>query len=264
MSCPSLEMWLEALDQGRTAPDGGHSDCATCGMTRAQARDLMDALFAAPPPSPLGDDEFVARVLGALPEASPRPAPLRGMLTWMAPMAAAAILLFLLATRPPARDDGPVARGTRDSPAKWCELALARSEGLQFVADGAHVPAGVPLAFRVRHDAGKAWLGIFAITERGQVAWYYPAYESAAADPVTMRLIAAPGARLLPQRVTLPLGEGRVRVVCWKADRPWRVRKADALVEGVARENAERHWDGRVPSLGGSQQSIELWFEAGR
>lgn len=263
MSCPSLELWLEALDLGGAAPEGAHrADCAVCAGRRAEARDLLAALGAAAPPSPLGEDEFVARVLAALPAEAPPRAAARRVLAWAAPLAAAAVIAFVLATRPPVREDAPVARGTRDTAAKWCEVAVARPEGLQFLADGAHVPADAALAFRVRHEGAKtAWLGIFAVTEQGRVAWYYPAYESAADDPVTMRLPAAREAQLLPQRVTLPLGEGRVRIVCWKADREWRVRKADAIVERASREG-ER--GGRIQELGGDQQGVEIWMQAER
>ncbi len=263
MSCPSLELWLEALDLGGAAPEGAHpDDCATCAGRQAEARDLLAALGAAAPPSPLGEDEFVARVLAALPAAAaPRPS-WRRVVSWSAPLAAAAVIVFVLATRPPVREDAPVARGSRDVAAKWCEVAVARPEGVQFLADDAHVPADASLAFRVRHGGPEpAWLGIFAVTEAGRVAWYYPAYESAADDPVTVRLPAARDAQLLSQRVRLPLGEGRVRIVCWKADREWRVRKADAIVERASRGGQR---SGRVPELGGDQQGVEIWMQSER
>lgn len=265
MRCPPLELWLEALDDSRQAPAEAHVDCPTCAATRAEARDLLDAVVAGARVSPVGEDEFVARVLSAIPVvAPPRPAS-RRVLAWCVaaagPLAAAAAVLFVLATRPPVRDDRPVARGARVAKEGWCEVALARDRGLSFLAEGARVPAGASLAFRVRHEGPRdAWLGIFAITERGRVAWYHPAYESREDDPVTLQIAPAPEPQLLPQRVALPLGEGRVRIVCWMADREWHVRKADAIVERAAQIATDPARIERVPELGGAQEGVELWF----
>jgi hypothetical protein len=269
MTCPPLELWLEALDESRDAPEAAHGDCATCAATRAEARGLLDALAAGVPVSPVGEEEFLARVLAAIPAVAPPRAASRRILAWWVaaggPVAAAAAVLLVLATRPPPRDDGPVARGARVAAKRWCEVALARDQGLSFLAEGARVPQGAALAFRVLHEGpDDAWLGIFAITDRGRVAWYHPAFESAEADPVTLRVAPAPEPQLLPQRVALPLGEGKVRIVCWKADREWRVRKADAIVERVAGAASEPARLERVPGLGGVQEGVELWFGADR
>lgn len=265
MSCPALENWLAALDEDTGAPAGAHPDCATCAATEQQASALLAAVRDAAPRSPRSDEAFVSAVLGARAPARPARRRVHRLVWAAAPFAAAAIVILALYVRRPVPEDSPVARGTTGM-TPWCEVALVKDGGLQFLADGDHVSAGSSLAFRVRHEGPRdAFLGIMAITERGQVAWYSPAFESADDAPQTVRLRPSREAQLLPERVSLPLGEGKVEVLCWKAERAWSVRQADALVEhAVAAAREDPSTIARVPALEGDQMGVHLWFEPAR
>ena len=278
MKCPNLEDWLAALDDEEAgAPQGAHPDCATCADTEREARALLRGLHCAVKRSPRSDEAFVAAVLEAraanataaaaplVPALLPR-RPASRKIRWLAwgaaPLAAAAILIVAMRLQPQLPEDSPVARGTPGS-GPWCEVAAVGDGGLQFLGDGDHLPARAALAFRVRHDGpDDAWLGVVAITETGQVAWYHPAFESTEDDPRTIRLTPSAKARMLPDRVSLPLGGGKVKLLCWKAEHAWSVRQADALVESaVAAARANPTAIDRVPELGGDQTGVRLWFE---
>lgn len=262
MTCPSLEAWLEAIDSGAPAPVGGHVDCDLCRGSEASARELISALRRGAPRSALSDEQFVQRVVAH----RPRHGRSRGLVLVVAPLAAAAALLLALRPRAaPDESSAPIARGHEASPSATCEVALVKPEGLQFLHDGDHVPAAAKLAFRVRNPAQQArWLGVFGVSARGRVGWYHPAYETPRDDPQTLRMPAANEALLLQESVALALGEGPVRIVCWQANHPSRVREADGLVEAeLSRGQGPSVWT-RIESLGGDQASIILWFDSER
>lgn len=261
MSCPSLEFWLEAIDTRGAAPDGSHVECEACRSNEGAARALLAALRDGVPRSPLSDDEFVRRVVTR---------GVRVRRSWPAmialPLAAAAAAAFLL--RPQAAPDEPgelVARGSATSPTASCEVALVTPGGLQFLRDGDRVPDGSKLAFRVRNPEQRArWLGVFGVTARGRVGWYHPAYETAQDDPRTLPMPVTQQPMLLDESVALKLGEGPVRVVCWQADHPSKVREADVLVEAASSPGQDLAAWSRIEALGGDQTSILLWLDSSR
>jgi hypothetical protein len=248
MTCPSYESWIEALDGGASAPDGAHVKCATCAASRRSAERLLGLLREAVAESTLYDEAFVKRVLR-----NRRP----WFSTWtfaMLPVAAAAALVFWTGKRD-ATTDHPVARGG----APLCEVRQVSGRGLRPLGPGTTLPADASLAFAVRNPAPRdQWLGIFAITAGGKVAWYHPRYDDAAARPSLLKV--APGRRVLEEQVSLPLGSGEVRVFCWLSERAWSVPEADRAIEAAVAAAKEPMALERIPAIGGRQEGVRLWF----
>ena len=242
MRCPTYETWLEALDGGLAAPDGAHADCPECRRNRESAERMLGLMREAVAHSTLSDEAFVRRVMG-----EPRKAYWIALALAPAVAAAAALLLWV------SPSDAPVARG-----GAICEVREVTGKGLR-PATGQRLPPRAPLAFAVKNPgAREQWLGIFAVTGDGRVAWYYPAYESAGDDPELLRL--RPGSQILKDQVSLPLGPGEVRVFCWLSERPWQVRAADEVIERAVAGAEKPTAVERIPALGGRQESHRLWF----
>jgi hypothetical protein len=245
MSCPTLEAWLEALDGESAAPADAHEECAGCRRSRAEAEQLLRLMREAATLGPAADEKFVRRVVSGK----------RRMAAWVAlALAAPATTAVLLYARAP---DSPVARGGVGR-AAICDVLKVTAEGLRPAAS--RLLRSQALAFAVRNAAPHdRWLGVFAITAAGRVAWYQPAYESSSEDPALLP-VPAGARRTLPEEVALPLGDGEVRVFCWLSDRPWRVREADAVIERAVAAAARPAALERVPELGGEQESVTVWF----
>lgn len=154
-------------------------------------------------------------------------------------------------------EDAPVARGGFEV----CEVHEVLPDGkVRAVRDGDHVAADASLGFTVRNPGrDPAYVGIYGISSAGRVGWFYPAYADASENPELVQL--DPGElRTLPEQVALPLGPGAVRVVCWRSERQWRVKDADAALERAVAGAGRPVEVERVPDLGGKQEGVLLWF----
>lgn len=261
MTCPSLESWLEALDETGGVPDGSHPDCEECGRTEACARELLEGIKSAVPVSHVSDPVFVRRLMRHTYSARRLFAVASASIA-----AAAAVVLALKFPRPSETEESPVARGMgANRAASTCDIAELTADGLRFLRDGDHLPEGSQLAFRVRNPGPEErWLGIFAVTATADVAWYYPAYERPEDDVQTLPLRAAEQAQILRESVAMPLGTGPVRLICWQTDHPSRVRDVDALVEKFVSGKPHPERLARIEALSGEQGGIILWFDSRR
>jgi hypothetical protein len=256
MTCPSLEDWLAALDEGVATPAGAHEQCDVCAANQRAAMETLASLRSAVPELPVTDDAFVRRVLVATEPRMPK-----ARLLWLGlPLAAVAVAFVLSMTS----GSAPVARGGPAAPS--CEVYATASQGLTLLREGQHVGRDTALAFRVRNGTtSDRYIGIFGVDASGRVGWYYPAYESASDEPQLLRIPAGSGTQTLAEQVALPLGPGAVRVTCWMSDAPHDVRDADATIERAVAARAaagENPADlENVPALAGEQEGIRIWVE---
>lgn len=256
MTCPTLEDWLEALDEAGSSPPTAHADCATCRDNEAAARELLRMVRAAAPSLRQEDERFTAAVVRDA-RVSRR---VVSIVVASIAMAAGVALWARSCATAPDRDD-LAARGEASSAAA-CSVSEVTEHGERTLHDGDHVPSGAQLMFRVRNPLPEPrWVGVFAIDRGARVGWYHPAYETAG-DPIeTLGLPARSGSRILGGSVSLPLEKGPARVICWVSAHPSRVSESDEVVERTASGVAHPTELTRVPELGGEQEGWLLWFD---
>lgn len=256
MTCPTLEDWLEALDEADASPPAAHADCARCSENEAAARELLRMLRAAAPRAPRLDERFTAAIMRNS-GTSRRVVPV--VVVSIAMAAGVAGWARSCAT---ARDHDYLAARGEASPAAACSVSEVTEHGERALHDGDHVPSGAQLIFRVRNPLPEPrWVGVFAIDGGARVGWYHPAYETAGAPIETLGLPGRSGSRILGGSVSLPLEKGPARVICWVSARPSRVSESDEVVERTV-SGVERPTElTRIAELGGEQEGWLLWFD---
>lgn len=214
------------LTQSRAAELERHVEtCEACAIARDETRALFDDLFDAPPR--LLATDLVAGVF----ERIEAPVPRRKRTWVLAPLAAAAVIgaVFML---PRSESSDFRAKSSATSAADdWVGLTA-------FTMEAGSVPKPIEnaiasdhaLAFSYRNIGPRPFenLMIFAVSGRGEVYWYYPAYDDAATDPASVSVRA--GAFDLPDRVTHALSPGPLFVYGLFTREPRTVRGIEALV----------------------------------
>jgi len=230
--CPSdleLERVLREPRRGAAHVFG----CPRCGERLAELRRL--------------GEEFERRVFPATVEAvvagAARPARFRAG-PWLAPLAAAAVAAGVALIR----TGGPPASylGTK-GPALDLVAYARGADGTQVLADGAQVPSGAGLRFRVR-SAHACRLWIVSADAAGQVSSIYPATgtqgaELPAGEPVTIPGGATLDGRSGPERFFAVCGAGA------PLSREEVERAARAIGPGEERIRAARSLPGLPPGV---------------
>jgi hypothetical protein len=173
------------------------------------------------------------RARGRMARAVFAPAPRRRAAVWGgAALAAAAALVPLVALprdRFQPRGGPETADATRPSLSIYRVPANGPPERV-----GAVVRAGDSLAFSYLNppETRATHLLIFAVDDAARVYWFWPAWTSAAADPVALAIQPATAPVELAEAVRHPMRPGRLAIHALFARRPYHVREIEAAVAG--------------------------------
>jgi hypothetical protein len=225
----------------------GHLEgCPPCRQ-RYHRHQQVEALL--PDGGRLEEERLWRSIRAAAPGAAPRTF---GALVFGLAVATAALVLL------PRLHREPTARGTA--------VAVAPSVHLyRVVGPGRSEPVGDQIA---RHDGllvaysnpGEMYdrLMVFAIDERYQLYWFYPAFQRAGEDPEAVPIAHQRAGVELGEEISHPFPPGKLRLVALFLDRPLRVSQVEALVgelavHGLPLENAPS-----LPLPGAHEQSRML------
>jgi hypothetical protein len=161
------------------------------------------------------------------------PSPARPARIWPAAgLAAAAVAALLIFVRVRSTDvergGDPAARGGRDPGAALWVYRLDPA-GAPTLADR-RVSAADELAFAYANPGGRRYLSVFAVGERGQIYWYYPAWPAGAPPPQAMRAQAGPGPYELPEAIRHRLAGHRLALYAVFSDEPVSVTAVERAV----------------------------------
>jgi hypothetical protein len=97
---------------------------------------------------------------------------------------------------------------------------------------GSVVHAGDSLAFTYLNPPAVAatHLMVFALTDAGQVFWFWPAWRDPTSDPAALPIASGEAAQELAEAVRHPLGPGPLTVHALFARRPYHVHEIEAAV----------------------------------
>ena len=169
--------------------------------------------------------------------------------------AAAIMVLFARTT------SEPVPRGRPGATAREPAVFLYRSTGghkAEAITRRVRPDDGVLVAYS-NPTTDLKYLLVFAANERGDVYWYYPAYEKVDDDPAAVPIRTQAQAVELGEEIRHELKPGPLRMFAVFLSRPWRVRDVEKIVR---RELADHRGSvrqlARLPFNEGAQSSFLL------
>ncbi|MBN2494310.1 MAG: hypothetical protein JXR96_06965 [Deltaproteobacteria bacterium] len=247
MSCvepAEVVRYLEKdLGPERSAAVGEHfKHCERC----ARLRDEMEALRRrlAADPGEFGDPGLADDLLTLIRLGQADRAAERGRSFWSARWvwagAAAAVMLiaavpmWLYSRAEPRPDTEFAARGGPSGDADaWVSIQIFKA------TPGGYEPAigqiapddALAFAYDKRARSGYGFLMILAVDQRGEIFWYYPAYEDASSDPASIPVDDTLAARPLRDEIQHALRPGALRVFSVFSRQALRVKAVEAMVE---------------------------------
>lgn len=261
--CPSARDLGRLLDgeltENRAAELRDHlRACPGCSAELDAQRRLVGFVSADIPGSP-GDGavEAVMRRLEVAADPAGRPVTrprLRQVLAALATASALASLAIVLHSRG-TRDEGEFsARGAAVTWARKIGVEVwALEDAPRRLGAGDRLASGVPLVVSFSNvDPAPAYLLAFALDDRGEVHWVYPAFLDPRDDPASVRLDASVVQRTLPEAVTLEdVPAGSLRFVLVVTRDPLRVSSIESAPPSARAPDALRaRWpEARVDEL---------------
>lgn len=248
--------------------------CERC----AKLRDEMVAMAArlAPDPQEFDDPDLAGEVMTIikLGRAEPDRAPLsrpRGYRTWLlAPVAAAAVLALAVVAMDlwpiQHREDGlqfQARGGGEERPDRWVSLRVFRAQdtGYRPVLHRLAPDDTLAFAYEDRSPQRYGYLMVFAVDERGEVFWYYPAHVTEGENPQSIRTSESRGPVELPDQVRHDLMEGRLRIFALFSRQALDVVTVENVVARQLAEGRTLDDIGRLPLDETGQQSFLLLVE---
>jgi hypothetical protein len=257
--CSATEDLIRLLDGELTENRAGllRAHATGCRACAAELRlhERLVARIADPVPG-LDGGATVAAAMGRLDAAPAAPAlgarwrP--GPRTWAGLAAAAALLLVV--NLPHRRADVFTARGAQVAWSQRVGVELWALEGQpRRLGPGDHLERGVPVLVSYSNmDPAAAYLLAYAIDERGEVHWLYPAFTSPIGDPEALRLEGAVVHRALTDSAIFEdVPAGALRFVTVVTRQPHRISEIEAARPADRTPEAlRRRWpDARVDEL---------------
>jgi hypothetical protein len=245
MNCPRVDELVLLLDGelsvNRSAELRSHlPQCQLCSQCFAELQRTVQRL--APDPED-ADLALVEDIVSAAAAGDAMAAPLAASRRWWrvalpaAGLAAAAALMLMLLrpglfprSTPREGDSTFTARGSQGiAQQRWLAMWIyQRRAGRSYeeVAEAASIAADARLAFGYLNQEGAyRYLMVFAVSERGQVFWYYPAYLKKDSNPTSIAITR--GRQELDDEIQHDLLPGRLRVTALFSKHPLRVSEIE-------------------------------------
>jgi hypothetical protein len=105
-------------------------------------------------------------------------------------------------------------------------------------------------------EAAFSYLMIFALDERGEVFWYYPAYTDAMTDPAAISITAGASEVILPEHVRQSLQRGALVIYGLFSHTPVRVSTIEAWAKELVANGAWQARSPAVPPLAGTYADL--------
>ncbi len=147
-------------------------------------------------------------------------------------VAAVAVALVIAPWRSHEPGEPRAKGGAASDPDRWVGIALRTGGGEPI---GERIPRGeLAITYTNLGPRPYSHLMVFAVDATGEVRWFYPAWQDAAANPTAIAIEAGVADRLLPDAVEHPFPPGGVVVCGLFLRRAASVREIEAAIAGTA------------------------------
>ena len=125
------------------------------------------------------------------------------------------------------------------------------------------LPQGAGLLFAYRNRSAHRHLMIFAVDQRGEVYWFYPAYEREGSNPRSIEVDTTGEAAVeLPDRIEHAFAPGPLAIYALFTARAESVSAIEAIVASVVGAGWDARRPPRLPIAGSAQQVVSAEVEA--